>query len=111
MGNKISLNGVMTIEELIGHLTGLTEGLKTGRVLIEKGTDFIVLFVSDKVAIKMEAKVKPDKAKLSLTLSWPLTITECVEHSLRISDGGKPGPHHGTQPGSKSGPCSEAQKS
>lgn len=87
MGNKISLHGTMSVEELIGHLTGLTDGLKTGRVLIERGTDFIVLFVSDKVDIKMETKVKPDKAKLSLTLSWPLISSECAEHSLRISDG------------------------
>lgn len=87
MGNKISVSGTMSIEELIGHLTGLTDGLRAGRVLIEKGTDFIVLFVSDKVDIKMETKVKSDKAKLSLTLSWPLVMPESAEHLLRISDG------------------------
>ena len=87
MGNKISLNGAMTVEDLIAHLTGLTEGLKAGRILVERGSDFIVLFVADKVDFKMETKVKQDKAKLSLTLSWPLVSSECTENALRISDG------------------------
>lgn len=87
MSNKISQSGAMTTDELVDLLGGLTDGLRAGRVLIERGTDFIVLFTSDKVAFKMETKVTDEKAKLSLTLSWPNILPACEEHSLRISDG------------------------
>jgi amphi-Trp domain-containing protein len=87
MGNKITLKTAMGTTELVEHLTGLIDGLKHGRIMIEQGTDFIVLYVSDKVDFRLETRVKSDKAKLKMSLAWPLELAEGEPSTLCISDG------------------------
>ncbi|MFZ5427561.1 MAG: amphi-Trp domain-containing protein [Thermodesulfobacteriota bacterium] len=95
MGNRISLKTAMGTDELAGHLAGLIDGLKNGRIMIEQGTDFIVLYVSDKVDFRLETSVKPDKAKLKLSLAWPLELGDARKSALCISDGNTHAAPHG----------------
>ena len=87
MDNKIAVREEMSLDGLVAHLQGLIDGFKAGKVLVENGSDFIVLIPCNPVDVKFEIKINDEKAKCSMELSWPLHEVKKSEQALRISDG------------------------
>jgi amphi-Trp domain-containing protein len=105
--NKISLKQMMSTKDAVAYLKELIKSFNDGKVVVQQGEDYVDLKTSEMVDIKVEAKVKKDKSKFSLELSWRSMPVEAVEPVTISSKAPEK-----TAPASKSDsqPKSEAEK-
>ncbi len=84
--DKIELKTSMETAEVADYLTALANGFKAGRIVIEKDGEHLVLSPAEmsKAEVEIEARIKKDKAKFSLELSWQLAPQEdeCAEFKI-----------------------------
>lgn len=75
---KIELKTVMETAEVADYLTALAKGFRAGRIVVEKDGEHLVLnpAAMSKAEVEIEARIKKDKAKFSLELSWQLAAEE-----------------------------------
>jgi len=83
MENKLMVEEVMAVSNVVGYLEGLVKGFKEGKIVVEKGCESLVLTLPEFVDVEVEAKLKKGKAKFGLELSW--TIPAPAEDPLTIS--------------------------
>ncbi len=86
--DKIELKCVMATAEVADYLTALAKGFRAGRIVVEKDGEHLVLSPDAmvKAEVEVEARLKKDKAKFSLELTWRLAQeAEDEPASLRIS--------------------------
>ena len=92
--DKIELKTSMETAEVADYLTALASGFRAGRIVIEKDGEHLVLSPAEmsRAEVEIEARIKKDKAKFSLELSWQLAPQEdeCVEFKIS-SELPKPG--------------------
>ena len=69
-GTKVSQSQTMELEKVIAYLEELTACFKEGKIVVEKGDEFVSLTPPDQVFVEVEAKTKKDKNQFSLELSW-----------------------------------------
>lgn len=67
---KIRVEGVMQITEVIANLERLVADMKTGLVSLSAGDESLELRPSVLVNVDMKASRKKDKEKFSLEISW-----------------------------------------
>jgi amphi-Trp domain-containing protein len=67
---KIKVEGVMQITEVIANLERLVADMKTGLVTLSAGEESLELRPSVLVNVDMKASRKKDKEKFSLEISW-----------------------------------------
>jgi amphi-Trp domain-containing protein len=67
---KIKVEGVMQITEVIANLERLVADMKTGLVSLSAGDESLELRPSVLVNVDMKASRKKDKEKFSLEISW-----------------------------------------
>lgn len=83
---KIELKTVMETTEVADYLTALAKGFRAGRIVVEKDGEHLVLnpAAMSKAEVEIEARIKKDKAKFSLELSWQLAPEqdECAEFRI-----------------------------
>ncbi|MDO9632961.1 MAG: amphi-Trp domain-containing protein, partial [Humidesulfovibrio sp.] len=83
---KIELKTVMETAEVADYLTALAKGFRAGRIVVEKDGEHLVLnpAAMSKAEVEIEARIKKDKAKFSLELSWQLATEqdECAEFKI-----------------------------
>jgi amphi-Trp domain-containing protein len=82
---EIAFEGKVELQKVIEYLEQLVASLKDGKVVVEKGREFLVLEPSEIVEIEVEAEQKKDEEKFSLELEWGRSWTTSGEPDLRIS--------------------------
>lgn len=84
--DKIELKTTMETSEVADYLTALAKGFRAGRIVVEKDGEHLVLSPAamSKAEVEIEARIKKDKAKFSLELSWLLAPEqdECAEFKI-----------------------------
>ena len=82
---SIELKKVMELSNVVEYLEALVEGLKAGKVVVEKGGKYISLSPPSVMEVEIEAKQKKEKAKFALELSWKSGAVQSVQEAIRIS--------------------------
>ncbi len=67
---EINLNVILDRSEVIQYLETLAENLKSDKLVIEKGSQFLSLTPAQQIEIEVDAKQKKEKEKLRIELSW-----------------------------------------
>lgn len=71
MGKKgVSLETTLPLGQAVDYLEDLVQSLRQGRVVVQKGHEFIQLTPAALVEVELEAVRKKDKEKFVLELSW-----------------------------------------
>jgi amphi-Trp domain-containing protein len=79
---KIGIKTSLTYKEVIAYLKDFVKSLESGKIVLESGGEHVTLTPTENVHVKIEAKAKKDKQKLSFEISW----CEPAEADLRIGD-------------------------
>ena len=82
--DKIELKAVMNIAQVAEYLTGLAKGLKAGSVVVEQEGQCLTLPGADTVEVEVEARLKKDKAKFSVEISWRLALEKDETPDLKV---------------------------
>jgi amphi-Trp domain-containing protein len=82
--NKISLKQMMGTKDVVVYLEDLIKSFIAGKVVVQQGEKYVDLQTPEMVDIKVEAKVKKDKSKFSLELSWH-TMSSETDETVTIS--------------------------
>ncbi len=82
---EINLNVVLDKNEIIQYLESLAQNLKSEKLVIEKGNQFLSLTPSAQIEINVEAKQKKEKEKLRIELSWSTEDIDVPADFLKIS--------------------------
>lgn len=86
MKDKLEMKAQMKSADVAKYLMGLADGFKAGRIVVEQGADSLVLLPAVLAEVEVEARVKKDKARFSLEVSWRTACEEDCEE-LKISAG------------------------
>ncbi|MDD4732903.1 MAG: amphi-Trp domain-containing protein [Desulfovibrio sp.] len=87
---KISVKQGMAYPDALNYLEALVNSFRKGRIVVQKGEDFLNMTPSEMVDIKISAKQKRGREEISLELSWnaaakqadPITISSTVPDSV-----------------------------
>lgn len=74
---SVSLEKTMGLTEAIAYLEDLVTSLKVGRIEVTEGEKKVILCPPSMLDVEVEAKVKKDKQKFALELSWK-SQNECT---------------------------------
>ncbi len=85
--DKIELKTTMESAAVAEYLTALAKGFKSGIITVEKGEERLTFFPVDTAEVEVEARVKKDKARFSLEVSWRVADGQDDPASLKISAG------------------------
>ena len=83
--NKVKVKQAVDAGSAAEYLEAFCDGLRKGRVVVERGDEFVVLPVADLVELEVKAKKKRDKAKFSMELSWRIA-SEAAASSIPGKD-------------------------
>lgn len=80
---KIHISGKMPCSLALSHIDCFLEGLRDGSVVVEQGTEKLVLHPHAEINMDIEARTKGDRQRLVITLDWnvPETATHGHEES------------------------------
>ena len=67
---EIKIEGKVDKKVITDYLQNLSKSINSGKVLIHRGSDELVLEPGEKIEIKVEAKQKTHKEKLDVRISW-----------------------------------------
>jgi amphi-Trp domain-containing protein len=70
MADKLKVEGVMELREVIARLEELTQGMRDGTVVARVDDEAVELRPSSIVAFELKAKRKHDAESFSLKLRW-----------------------------------------
>ncbi|MHC1753616.1 amphi-Trp domain-containing protein [Humidesulfovibrio sp.] len=84
--DKIEMKTTMESAAVAEYLTALAKGFKSGVICVEKGGETLTLIPADIAEVEVEARVKKDKARFSLEVSWRLAPEADDAETLTISD-------------------------
>ncbi|WP_018123481.1 amphi-Trp domain-containing protein [Desulfovibrio oxyclinae] len=68
--SKVKIKQVLSREEVVTYLEDLLDGLKSGSIVVSRDDEQVALEPAERMNVEVEAKVKKDKRKFSLELSW-----------------------------------------
>jgi len=84
--DKIEMKATMESAAVAEYLTALAKGFKSGVICVEKGGETLTLIPAEMAEVEVEARVKKDKARFSLEVSWRLAPEADDADVLTISD-------------------------
>ncbi len=67
---EVSMEGMMELSAAVSYLEGLVKSLKEGKVVVQKGDEFVELTPEKNVYLEIEAKQKKEKEKITVELFW-----------------------------------------
>ena len=70
--DKIEMKATMESAAVAEYLTALAKGFKTGIITVEKDGESLTMIPVEIAEVEVEARVKKDKARFSLEVSWRL---------------------------------------
>ncbi|OIQ50647.1 hypothetical protein BerOc1_02588 [Pseudodesulfovibrio hydrargyri] len=79
---KISVKKVLEYKDAVSYIEDLAKSFRSGTIVLESGEEHVVMKPAAQVGIKVEAKTKKDKQKISFELSW----TEAASADLKIGE-------------------------
>lgn len=68
--NSVALEKKMSAAEVVSFLESIIASLKEGKIVIQQGTQFVVLQPKDLITVEVEASQKMEKGKLSIDIKW-----------------------------------------
>jgi len=83
--DKIEMKTLMESAAVAEYLTQLAKGFKNGVIVVEKDGESLTLTPTETAEVEVEARVKKDKARFSLEVSWRTAQTMDEPSSLKIS--------------------------
>ncbi|MCA1904968.1 MAG: amphi-Trp domain-containing protein [Desulfarculus sp.] len=90
MGKKgVSLETSLPLGQAVDYLEDLARSLRQGRVVVQKGKEYIQLTPAALVKIELEAVRKKDKEKFVLELSWRVD-QEAEQNAAAVRIGSQP---------------------
>ncbi len=95
--DKIEMKAVMETAAVADYLEALARGFKKGQITFEKDGESLTLIPVETAEVEVEARVKKDKARFSLEVTWRVAREQDDPTALRISaeasvGAGKDGP-------------------
>ncbi len=66
--NKVKAKGSVELQEAIGYLENILQGMKDGRVVVNRGDQSVTFQPADAMDMEIEAKHKDGEQELSLEL-------------------------------------------
>lgn len=81
--HEVSFSGAMSRDKVVAYLEGLIEGLKAGKVCVEKASEFLTVHPEENIYLGVKAKTKGTKETLSFELKWEKPI-EREEEALDL---------------------------
>lgn len=73
--DKLELTTIMGLADAADYLEAFAEGLRAGRILVERGEDSLVLGPPDLVQVEVGAKSKKGRQKFSLEVQWQVAAS------------------------------------
>jgi amphi-Trp domain-containing protein len=67
---KFKIKGTVEMQEIINHLEEILNSFKTGRVVLEHGTDHMEFAPGNTAEMEVEAKQKDGKKEFSVEFTW-----------------------------------------
>lgn len=79
---KIDVKMSLSYSEVVAYLEDLLKSFRSRKIVVQKGTDHVVMTPPDQVGVKVEAKIKKDRQSIGFELSW----VQSEPGDLTISD-------------------------
>lgn len=83
--DKIEMKTLMESAAVAEYLTQLAKGFKSGSIVVEKDGESLTLTPAETAEVEVEARVKKDKARFSLEVTWRTAASLDEPASLKIS--------------------------
>lgn len=83
--DKIELKTTMESAAVAEYLTALAKGFKSGSITVEKDGESLTLVPAEVAEVEVEARMKKDKARFSLEVTWRMASALDEPASLKIS--------------------------
>ncbi len=71
--NEIEFKTLMEKEEAVLYLEKIVQCLKAGKIVVERGKNFVSVSPKEKISFALACSRKKDKEKVSVELSWTPT--------------------------------------
>ncbi len=81
--DKLKLDSIMPLDQVVGKLEELVASLKNGTVSFQLGQESLSLTPPSVVDFEMKVSKKKDREKVSIEISWD---AEAVAKALKISN-------------------------
>ncbi len=81
---KIECRCSLTSADVAAYLEAFVKGFREGRITVERGCDSLELVPAGQVDVEVEARVKGDRQRFSLEVSWE-TETPALREPLTIN--------------------------
>jgi amphi-Trp domain-containing protein len=95
---KIDVKMSLSYSEVVAYLEDLLKSFRSRKIVVQKGTDHVVMTPPDQVGVKVEAKIKKDRQSIGFELSWvqsepgDLTISDREPDAVAIRADTQPAP-------------------
>jgi len=83
--DKIEMKATMESAAVAEYLTALAKGFKSGFITVEKDGESLTLIPAETAEVEVEARVKKDKARFSLEVTWRVAQELDDPAGLKIS--------------------------
>jgi len=84
--HEIEFKTLLNRDEAVFHLERIVECLKAGKIVVERGNNFVTVSPVEKISFMLECSQKKDKEKISVELFWtPTPPDPDPEDCLNIS--------------------------
>jgi len=83
--DKIEMKTIMESAAVAEYLTQLAKGFESGTIVVEKDGESLTLIPAETAEVEVEARVKKDKARFSLEVTWRTAASMDEAASLKIS--------------------------
>ena len=71
--HEIEFKTLVDRNDAVLHLEKIVQCLKAGKIVVERGKNFVILSPVEKISFALECSQKKDKEKISFELSWTPT--------------------------------------
>ena len=85
--DKIAMKTLMDSAAVADYLIALAKGFKDGCIVVEKDGEKLTLTPAETAEVEVEARMKKDKARFSLEVTWRMAQPQDDLTSLKISSG------------------------
>jgi amphi-Trp domain-containing protein len=85
--DKIEMKTLMDSAAVADYLIALAKGFKDGCIVVEKDGEKLTLTPAETAEVEVEARMKKDKARFSLEVTWRMAQPQDGVTSLKISSG------------------------
>ena len=83
--DKIEMKALMESAAVADYLKQLAKGFESGAIVVEKDGESLTLTPAETAEVEVEARIKKDKARFSLEVSWRTEAAYDEPVSLKIS--------------------------